>query len=234
MATAEEKLRIAFVNMPFADWHRPSLALGQLASLLHRDFEGEVAVDISYINQDMATLITPQSYESISGSTDGRHVNTGLGDWLFSQIAFPEAPDNSDEYFQRFYPGKAWAPFQEQVLSVRSQLTQFCEKLIDRYRLAEADIVGFSSVFAQHVPSMALARLIKDRNPKVLTVIGGANCEAPMGAVIAELVPEILTILISSRRSARMMRSCRSVMSCACEVSSRTDAIPVQAATTSS
>jgi ribosomal peptide maturation radical SAM protein 1 len=191
MATAEEKLRIAFVNMPFADWHRPSLALGQLASMLLRDFADEVTVDISYINQDMATLITPQSYESISGSTDGHHVNTGLGDWLFSRIAFPEAPDNSDEYFQRFYPGKAWAQFHEQVLSVRSQLVQFCENLIDRYRLAEADVVGFSSVFAQHVPSMALARLIKDRNPKVITVIGGANCEAPMGAVVAELVPAV-------------------------------------------
>ena len=189
MARAESSLRIAFVNMPFADWNRPSLALSQLASMIHRDFKGEVATDIFYINQDMATLLGAQNYESITGLA--HHVNTGVGDWLFRQIAFPETSDNSDEYFQRFYPGLSWAPHREQIQHVRSQLPQFCEELIDRYRLAEADIVGFTSMFAQTVPCIALARLIKERNPKAITVIGGANCEAPMGAVIAELVPAV-------------------------------------------
>jgi ribosomal peptide maturation radical SAM protein 1 len=191
MNRAGSGLRIAFVNMPFADWHRPSLALSQLTSMIHRDFGDEVTVDISYVNQDMATFLGTLNYESISGSSGGHHVNTGLGDWLFRQIAFPDTPDNSDEYFQRFYPGMSWAPFREQAVGVQSQLLQFCEKVIDRYQLAEADVVGFSSMFAQNVPSIALARLIKERNPRVLTVIGGANCEAPMGAVIAELVPAV-------------------------------------------
>jgi len=191
MAKAEKKLRIAFVNMPFADWHRPSLALGQLASMIRRDFGDEVTVDIFYVNQDIATFLGTANYESISGSGSGHHVNTGLGDWLFRQIAFPETTDNSNEYFQRFYPGKAWMPLREQILNVRSRLLQFCEKLIDRYHLADADIVGFSSMFAQNVPSIALARLVKERNPRALTVIGGANCEAPMGAVLAEFVPAL-------------------------------------------
>jgi ribosomal peptide maturation radical SAM protein 1 len=189
MAGAETKLRIAFVNMPFADWHRPSFALSQLTSLIHRDFGGEVSADVYYVNQDMATFLGPENYEAMTGMA--HHVNTGLGDWLFRQIAFPETPDNFDEYFQRFYPGRAWAPHREQILAIRPGLLSFCEDLIDRYRLADADIIGFSSMFAQNVPSMALARLIKDRNPNALTVIGGANCEAPMGAVIAELVPAI-------------------------------------------
>lgn len=189
MASTEHKLRIAFVNMPFADWHRPSLALSQLASMLRRDIGDEVTIDISYVNQDMATFLGTLNYESISGSSGGHHVNTGFGDWLFRQVAFPDTTDNSDEYFQRFYPGMSWAAFREQTRGVRAQLPQFCEEVIDRYRLAEADIVGFSSMFAQNVPSIALARLIKERNPRALTVLGGANCEAPMGAVIAELVP---------------------------------------------
>jgi ribosomal peptide maturation radical SAM protein 1 len=191
MARAESRLRIAFVNMPFADWHRPSLALSQLTSMIRRDFGDKVTADISYVNQDMATFLGTQNYEELSGSGGGHHVNTGLGDWLFRQIAFPETLDNSDEYFQRFYPGMPWVQEREQILKIRSQLLQFCTKLIDRYRLAEADIIGFSSMFAQHVPSIALARLIKERNPRALTVIGGANCEAPMGAVIAELVPAV-------------------------------------------
>lgn len=189
MARVNSKLRIAFVNMPFADWYRPSLALSQLTSMLHRDLGDEVTADVFYVNQDMATFLGAPTYESLCGRGGGHHTNTGLGDWIFRQIAFPDTPDNSHEYFQRFYPGISSAAFRDQALDVRSQLLQFCEKVIERYRLADADIVGFSSMFSQNVPSMALARLIKERNPGVLTVIGGANCEAPMGAVIAELVP---------------------------------------------
>jgi magnesium-protoporphyrin IX monomethyl ester (oxidative) cyclase len=46
-------------------------------------------------------------------------------------------------------------------------------------------------MFSQNVPNMAMARLIKERNPEVITVMGGANCEAPMGAVLAENIPAL-------------------------------------------
>lgn len=180
------QLRVSLVNMPFADWNRPSLALGQLASLTRRDFTGRVAVDVRYLNQDMASFLGTQNYEDISVKHE--YVDTGLGDWLFRQIAFPEIPDNSAEYFQRYYPGRTWGPFREQIEELRSRLLPFCDQLVDRYQLADADVVGFTSMFAQNIPSMALARLIKKRNPKVLTVMGGANCESPMGTVLAEHV----------------------------------------------
>ncbi|CAM5721617.1 RiPP maturation radical SAM protein 1 OS=Streptomyces alboniger OX=132473 GN=CP975_33855 PE=4 SV=1 [Streptomyces alboniger] len=87
--------------------------------------------------------------------------------------------------------GARWADFRERILSARDGLRDFCEELIDRHRLAEVDIVGFSSMFAQHVPSIALARLIKERSPRTLVVLGGANCEAPMGSVVAEQVQAV-------------------------------------------
>jgi ribosomal peptide maturation radical SAM protein 1 len=182
-------LRVAFVNMPFADWNRPSFALSQLAALLGRDFGGRVEAEVCYLNQDVAEHFGAKTYESISVTHD--HVDTGLGDWLFRRIAFPDAPDNTDEYFHRFYRGEHWAEFRQRILALRASLPALCERLIDQYRLAEADLVGFSSMFAQHVPSIALARLLKRRRPEVLIAFGGANCEAPMGAVIAEHVDAV-------------------------------------------
>jgi ribosomal peptide maturation radical SAM protein 1 len=182
-------LRVALVNVPFASWDRPSFALSQLAGLLRREFGGQVVVDVHYLNQDVATHLGAPTYESISLTHD--HVDTGLGDWLFRSIAFPGAPDNSEEYFNRYYRGQRWAEFRERILCYRDELPGFLATLVEQYRLAEADIVGFSSMFAQHVSSLALARLVKDRNPGTLTLLGGANCEAPMGAVIAERVPAI-------------------------------------------
>ncbi|MGW1951384.1 RiPP maturation radical SAM C-methyltransferase [Streptomyces sp. NPDC001920] len=177
------------MNMPFADWNRPSFALGQLSTLVHREFNGRARAHVCYLNQDMAEYFGTRLYESLSVSHD--HVDTGIGDWLFRHIAFPGEPDTATEYFQRYYRGARWEGFRAEILRARDGLLRFCEELIDRYRLDEADIVGFSSMFAQHVPSMALARLIKERSPKTLVVLGGANCEAPMGAVVAEHVPAV-------------------------------------------
>ncbi|MFI2763477.1 RiPP maturation radical SAM C-methyltransferase [Streptomyces echinatus] len=182
-------MQIALVNMPFADWNRPSFALGQLSTLVQREFDGRARARVCYLNQDMAEFFGARLYESLSVSHD--HVDTGIGDWLFRHIAFPGVPDTTAEYFQRYYRGARWEDFRAQILRARVGLLSFCEELIDRYRLDEADIVGFSSMFAQHVPSMALARLIKERNPRGLVVLGGANCEAPMGAVVAEHVPAV-------------------------------------------
>ncbi|KOX07148.1 bacteriocin maturation radical SAM protein 1 [Micromonospora sp. NRRL B-16802] len=182
-------MRIALVNVPFASWDRPSFALSQLAGLLQREFGEHVVVDVHYLNQDVATELGALTYEAISLTHD--HVDTGLGDWLFRSIAFPGAPDNIDEYFSRYYKGGRWAEFRDRIRRYRDTLPSFLSGLVDRYRLPDADIVGFSSMFAQHVSSMALAQLVKDRNPGTITLLGGANCEAPMGAVIAERVPQI-------------------------------------------
>ncbi|MFD8992130.1 RiPP maturation radical SAM C-methyltransferase [Streptomyces goshikiensis] len=182
-------LKVALVNMPFADWNRPSFGLSQLSSVLRTEFAEDVSVQVVYLNQDVADYFGTETYESIALHHD--HVDTGIGDWLFRSVAFPDAPDNTEEYFQRFYRGERWADFRSFILERRSGLTDLCNKLIDRHELGEADVVGFSSMFAQHVPSLAGARLVKQRNPAVHTLLGGANCEAPMGAVIAEQVPYV-------------------------------------------
>src|SRR5207244_4488072 len=47
---------------------------------------------------------------------------------------------------------------------------------------ARPAIVGFTSVFQQHVASLALARRLKTARPSTYVVFGGANCEGVMGA----------------------------------------------------
>lgn len=177
-------LRVLLVNMPFADWNRPSFALSQLAALTRREFAAEVEVDVLYLNQDFAHLIDLRAYEEIGSDTE--HLASGVGEWLFTQVAFPENPDNAEDYFARYYIGSQWKAFRDHLLEIRAQLSSACSELIAAYSLASADVVGFTSMFAQTVPSLAMARLIKSANPDVITIMGGANCEAPMGAVIAE------------------------------------------------
>lgn len=183
-STARSTLNLKLVNMPFADWFRPSFALSQLAALAQRELAGEIDTQICYLNIDFAAYAGGALYEDISG--DSAHATTGLGDWIFRQIAFPDKDDNSEAYFKRYYVGSRMMSFRRRILDLRSDVERFCLDMIDRYELAQADIVGFTSMFAQNVACLALARLIKEQNPNTTVVMGGANCETPMGAVLAE------------------------------------------------
>lgn len=177
-------MRIALVNMPFANWHCPSFALSQLAALGQREFPGQVQTDVVYLNHDFARYFGLREYHSLANDAD--HLLAGLGDWIFRDIAFPDAGDNTQTYFRRYYRGPRWLRLREHVLQRRPGLDAYCRELIARHRLASYDLVGFTSMFTQHLASLAIARQLKEINPAVLTVLGGANCEAPMGAVIAE------------------------------------------------
>src|SRR5438034_544993 len=50
-------------------------------------------------------------------------------------------------------------------------------------------VIGFTSVFQQHLASLALARELKARRPGITIVMGGANCEAAMGAETVRQFP---------------------------------------------
>jgi len=186
---SESTLSLKLVNMPFAHWNRPSFALSQLSALVQRELPDRVQVEICHLNHDFAAHFDSQLYDQIANEPE--HLVTGLGDWVFRRIAYPDLVDNSKQYFRRYYVGSHWADFRERILDLRSGLERLLGDLIDRYGLASADIIGFTSMFAQNVSSLALARLIKERNPSTTIIIGGANCETPMGAVLVQNCPVV-------------------------------------------
>jgi magnesium-protoporphyrin IX monomethyl ester (oxidative) cyclase len=180
--------RIVLINMPFSSLNLPSIGLSQIKAVLDSRFGDQVSVEILYLNHDFGRLMGISTYQSISNSAT--HHNSGFGDWLFRQAAFPALPDNTDEYFGRFYPlrDKATEKLETNTLQMRADLDAILDQLITTYEIDTADIVGLTSMFTQHVACLALARKLKDRNPKIVTVIGGANCESPMGQEIAKHV----------------------------------------------
>jgi ribosomal peptide maturation radical SAM protein 1 len=177
--------KISLINMPFANLRLPSLALTQLRAVAERELGDQVRVRILYFNHELAHYLGLDFYQGIAGALEAN--NSGLGDWFFRQAAFPEVPDNAEAYFQRYFPARTAEREQQKqlVLSKRSGLTRFLQRLVMQHQLDREDLVGFTSMFAQNTACFALARLIKERNPKVTTVLGGANCEAPMGRELA-------------------------------------------------
>lgn len=179
-------LRICLVNMPFSNLALPSIALTQIKSVVDSGFDGAVAAEIHYLSHDFAKFFGTDFYGFIATSMDS--LNTGLGDWLFRQAAFPELPDNTEKYLERYFPAKTHETelLKKLIRQKRPGLDALLDDLIAKYDLANAQIVGFTSMFMQNTANFALARKLKQRNPDLITVMGGANCEFPMGRVIAE------------------------------------------------
>jgi ribosomal peptide maturation radical SAM protein 1 len=178
--------RVALINMPFASLNLPSIGLTQIENVLGSTYGEKVATEVHYFNHEFAHYLGLDSYKNITSSMN--HHNSGFGEWFFRQVAFPEQADNSEKYFGRYYPQKdeAMLKFKSHMLSKREGLTEMLDGLIDKYKLDEANVVGLTSMFSQHVASLAMARRLKERNPNVITVMGGANCESPMGQEIAK------------------------------------------------
>jgi ribosomal peptide maturation radical SAM protein 1 len=183
--------RICLVNLPFANLATPSIALTQLRAVTEARFPGRVSVEVVYLTHDFGKYLGVDIYNYVSNSLEALYA--GFGDWYFRAVAFPEMPDNTETYLNRFYAyrsGQA-ARIADLIARTRPKLDEYIDTLIARYALDQADMVGFTSMFMQNGASFALARRLKRRNPRLITVIGGANCEFPMGRVIAQRVPDI-------------------------------------------
>jgi ribosomal peptide maturation radical SAM protein 1 len=182
--------KIALINMPFANLQMPSLALTQLKSVVESRFKDQVTAGVFYLNHDFAHYFGKDFYSTILG---GEAQNSGLGDWIFRQAAFPDRANNVSLYLSRYFPlqNSETKALKSALLEKRRGLDRFLDTLVTKYALDQADIVGFTSMFAQNVASFALARKIKDRNPKSIVVMGGANCESPMGQVIVKHVDAV-------------------------------------------
>ncbi|KPL20953.1 MAG: hypothetical protein AMJ93_10755 [Anaerolineae bacterium SM23_84] len=183
--------RVSLITMPFAALIIPSLALTQLKAAVDRACGDRVAVEIHYLNQEFARRTDLDFYRHVSHSMDALH--SGLGEWIFRQAAFPQLPDNQEAYFRRYFPRRDEEAerLKRSILAHRRETERILDELIDAHQLDQSQLVGFTSMFSQNVASFAMARKLKERNPAIITVMGGANCETPMGEVIARNVPHI-------------------------------------------
>lgn len=183
--------KVALINMPFTSVRIPSIALTQLRSVLTSSMAQKVESEIYYLNHDFSEYFGREFHEQLSNST-GATVS-GVGDWLFRQVAFPDLDDNAAAFLQRYSRqfGASHRALLHTVQESRHGLDAFLDRLIDQYELHRCDLAGFTSMFAQNVASFAMARKLKQCNANIVTVMGGANCESSMGAVIARNVPAI-------------------------------------------
>ncbi len=98
------------------------------------------------------------------------------------------------EKIERFYEvvvGKEEGVSHETFLEVQRRSRRFVEETATKIMEDAPAVVGFSSSFQTTNAILALAAAIKAKDPKILCIMGGNNCEGTMGEEIADKFPVI-------------------------------------------
>lgn len=183
---------VALVNMPFALLQHPPLGLGLLKAALARR---AISARVWNLNLRFGRRLGAATY----GRMAMANPTALAGEWAFSAALWGEDAA-SDARYERDVLGSIPAlagadggriseDLHETMAAVRAEVLPFLESCLDEVPWASYRIVGFTSVFEQHVPSLALARRIKERYPSLFLVLGGANCEGAMGAATFRAFP---------------------------------------------
>jgi ribosomal peptide maturation radical SAM protein 1 len=188
------KTDIVLVSMPFAPFFTPNAGIGVLTAAARK---AGLAVSATYpairLGQQIGTVL----YNFIAETYSARV--TLLGDWLFAGCLSDEptqVPEEYEQIYQQSYRNFLEGFLNERATALitplkelREQCREFLECEAQQLVALNPRIVGCSSTFFQHAASLALLKRIKALKPDILTMIGGANCEADMGYETARQFP---------------------------------------------
>jgi ribosomal peptide maturation radical SAM protein 1 len=191
------RVDVALVAMPFAPLQTPSLGLGLLhAALAARS----VVVKTLNFSFQFAQRIGVKLYDQIS---DGEPARADLvGEWVFNGNLFDVADVDVKRYvddvlrggsphhaIKRFRSDVDIDHWVEKILWVRAQTASFLAECVTSIGALRPRIVGITSMFEEHVPALSLSKRFKMEFPETFVVLGGANCEGPMGWETAKQFP---------------------------------------------
>lgn len=184
-------MRIVLVNMPWASVDVPSLALGILTSVAGARCPA-ADVQVLHANVDFCEWVAAQrdfTFEDYGYYSVGSYFD-GCGDWVFSSALHGVPSWRADE-FDASMEGK-WTTRQRDLSHALHALAPaFVDGLARRIVAASPDVVGFTSTFQQNTASLAAARRVKELDPAIRTVLGGANCDGVQGAAMHRNFPAV-------------------------------------------
>lgn len=170
--------------MPWQSQGMPSLAMALLRGILASAHPG-IEVTEHFCNLEFADFlmdrsagrIMPGHYQDVAD----HGIGLGLGDWIFAGALYDDPGWREAEMLKFAADHGASIGMAPEM---RALAGEFIDKVAADITAAGADVVGFTTTFMQNVPSLALARRIKQLSPSTVIIFGGANCDGPMGAAL--------------------------------------------------
>ncbi|MEW6357013.1 MAG: RiPP maturation radical SAM C-methyltransferase [Planctomycetota bacterium] len=212
------KADICLVVMPYAPFRWPSLGVGLLVSGARRAGLSAKAV---YANLWFAGTL---GYEQYDVFVTHQRLANGLGEWTFAGACFPDFKPDHDAYLSQALETETLLmvfslldgqggpdEVRDRLFRIRQEATQFVDMAAERVLEMRPRIVGCSSTFQQNCASLALLRRIKQLDESVVTIMGGANCEAEMGLAMKRGFPWV-DYVVSGEADETFPALCRAIL----------------------
>lgn len=173
---------VLLINMPFASLDLPSLALGLFKSRLE---EEGIPCRVVDLNLRFAEIVGWDAYNLVLQLSAMM-----AGEQLFARHVFGDRLPSDAEYYRHAIESELTTPdVPPRIEQIRRYVPVFLQHCLDSIPWDAYDVVGFTSLFEQNLPSLALARLVKQRWPNKIIAFGGANCEDIMGVTLHRSFP---------------------------------------------
>ena len=186
---------VLLISPPFAAVNRPSLGLSLLQQVAS---EEGLSCDIYYATLHLARALGEEIYQAVAE----RHNLDLMGERLFSRYAFPDVQFEADIYTRQEIGESSWyrhrlssAP-EVRFLELEATVGVWLEAFRQLIRQLDFRVFGLTTMFAQNLCCVSLARIIKQEKPKSLVLVGGANCDGEMARGIAMLSSDFDYIFI--------------------------------------
>ncbi len=193
---ADDERPVALVSLPWQALDAPSLQVGLLHELL-RDAGLPVRAHSLHLGflDFLATAFagekqpfTAEDYRFISD----RWAELAVGDWIFAIESVRAASPQKDKQYAELVTRRGMPKdLLKRLQRLRQRVPVFLAAAADEILAESPSVVGFTLTFTQTFASIGLAHELKQRDPSLRIVIGGAACAAPMGRGLLEAFPWI-------------------------------------------
>jgi len=172
-----ERKSVLLVAMPFAETSIPSIQLALLESYLK---ERDISVDSKHLYLKTAEFYGLNNYNYLINSPNDSYI----AQMAFSKYLFPEHWEKNLEKFRYFYENIICNNGFENKFSFEKYVEKSDDFLTWSYNQIDwstYDIIGFTLNYGQLLPSLALAKKIKENHPDKIIVFGGSTTINELG-----------------------------------------------------
>ncbi len=171
-----EKKTVLVVAMPFAGVTIPSIQLAVLETYCR---QRGISIETRHLYLKAAEIYGLQNYHFLIYPPNDSYT----AQMAFSRSVFPEHWQQNEnkfrEYFQQHTPKEANPSFTFDKYVQRTDMLYHW--ILDHVDWRSFDIIGFSLNYGQLLPSLAIAKIIKELSPEKTIVLGGSRTVGDLG-----------------------------------------------------
>jgi len=184
--------RVVLASMPWTTVAQPSLGLAAIKPYLD---QANISARIYHANLDLLQFVSVETYDLVAECW-------ALNEFLFTAILEPRIDERQKEELRRrcesLAAGKGSgkystvADFARLIMTLRNEVMPiYLVRCAERILEADPTFVGFTCLFDQTLASVALAKLLKEANPKLLVCLGGYAVQHESGTEVLNAFPWI-------------------------------------------